>query len=377
MSVDHIMQALRPVKHPVSSSPGLPPDCYHNEQWLVHEMDCLFGHGWFSVGRVDQWQKPGDFVTINVTNIPIVIIMDKYGELRGMSNTCLHRSSQIMSGSGSCKVMVCPFHGWSYAATGQVISAPRMETAAGFSKSALRLKQFHVAARDGFVFLSLEDNPDPLDHWLGDFSDLHKPWSCGDLVTGRRRSFDVHCNWKLYIEVFNEYYHLPWVHADSINDFYPEPDPTDAVMGEYTSQFGRTTGNAAVLRDQQNQTLPVIQTLGATERDGIRYTWVYPNMTFAASSDCLWMYHVFPLSSARTRVMQTICFPADTVKLDEFKTKAEIYYQRIDLAVAEDIPALERQQTGIQSPYAVPGRFSALEPSVGNFACWYAGATGE
>ncbi len=379
MSVDYIKQALSSVKYPVSSSLSLPPACYHNQDWFRYEMDCLFGNGWFSIGRIDQWQKPGDFEAINIASIPVVIIMGKDRELRAMSNTCLHRSSQIMSGSGNCKVMVCPFHGWSYDATGQVISAPRMETAKYFSEKKQRLRQFSVAVQEGFVFLNLQSEPDSLDDWLGDFSDLHSGWSMHDLVTGRRRIFDVDCNWKLFIEVFNEYYHLPYVHPDSINGLYPEPQPADDVMGEYTSQFGPTAGNPALLEQQQvpKKFLPVIQSLDATQRKGTRYTWVYPNMTFAASSDCLWMYHVYPLSGVCTRVVQTICFPSDTVKLDDFLAKSENYYRRFDLAINEDIPALENQQFGVQSPYAVQGRSSALEPSVGNFACWYAEVTGK
>ncbi|WP_424947718.1 aromatic ring-hydroxylating oxygenase subunit alpha [Candidatus Spongiihabitans sp.] len=377
MSVAHIKQALNTVRHPLSSCLSLPPACYHDQAWWRHEMKCLFGKGWFAVGRVDQWQAPGDFEAINVANIPLVIIMGKDHKLRAMSNTCLHRSSQIMSGSGNCRAMVCPFHGWSYDATGQVISAPRMETAECFSENEHQLKPFNVAVQDGFVFLSLQDNPEPLHQWLGDFSDLHRAWSFNDLATSRRRSFAVDCNWKLFIEVFNEYYHLPYVHPDSIGGLYSEPDAADDVIGQYTSQFGRTSGNAALLEvaQQQGRSLPVIKSLDEIRRKGTRYTWVYPNMTFAASSDCLWMYHVYPLSGASTRVVQTVCFPSATIARRDFKAKSAEYYKRFDLAIDEDIPALEKQQTGMQSPYAVQGRFSALEPSVGNFACWYSEAT--
>ncbi len=375
-SIDSIKAALGGVRHPITSSLSLPPACYHDERWLAEEMDHLFSKSWFCIGRADQWQNPGDYQALNIGKIPVVIIRDKQGELRAMSNTCLHRSSEIMSGKGNCKAMVCPFHGWSYDANGQVISAPRMETAVNFSEKDFKLKQFTVGIQDGFVFLNLQDDPPTLQDWLGDFSDLHSGWAFDDLVTGRQRSFEVECNWKLFIEVFNEYYHLPYVHPKSIARLYPEPDPVDPVIGEYISQFGRTTGNPALLEDQQGTSamLPVIKTLNNVERNGTRYTWVFPNMTFAASVDCIWMYHVFPISGNRTRAIQTICFPASSTRLDNFDAIAEDYYNRFDLAIAEDIPALEKQQTGIESPYAAQGRFSTLEPNVANFACWYAEA---
>ncbi len=375
MSVDYIKEALSSVKHPLSSSLSLPPACYHDSDWHQHELNCLFKRGWFSVGRRDQWRKSGDFEAINIAGIPIVITQDDKGALHALSNTCLHRSSEIMSGHGNCRALVCPFHGWSYDHAGQLISAPRMETACDFSEGSHRLKQFHIETSDGFVFLNLEDQPDELEHWLGDFSDMHLPWSMGDLVTGRKRTFDVNCNWKLFIEVFNEYYHLPYVHPDSISHYYPEPEPTDIVMGEYTTQFGPTSKNPALLEDGQEDSFPLIASLGKKEQSGTRYSWIYPNLTFAASMDCMWIYHVYPLSPGKTRVVQTVCFPNETAARPDFEEKSRTYYHRFDLAIDEDIPALEKQQSGIESPYAEQGRFSALEPSVGNFACWYSEAT--
>ncbi len=369
--INRIKQALVAVRYPLSSSLTLPPGCYHDEGWLEHEVNCLFRRGWFAIGRQDQWQNPGDYQAIEVAGIPIVVVMDQDGKLQALSNSCLHRSSRIMTGTGNCRVMVCPFHGWSYDTQGRLLSAPRMETAAGFQEKQHSLKKFHVDSLDGFVFLGLEENPVTLTDWTGDFGQVHAPWSPGDLVISRRRTFDVHCNWKLFIEVFNEYYHLPFVHPQSINHYYPEPEPADAVIGEYTTQFGETSGNPALLEENQTRSFPVISTLGEKERKGIRYTWVYPNLTFAASMDCMWLYHVYPITAKSTRVVQTVCFPPETIRRNDFREKAGMYYQRFDLAIDEDIPALERQQAGMQSPYAVQGRFSALEPSVGNFACWY------
>jgi len=373
--INRIQQALPAVRYPVSSSLTLPPECYHDDDWLEHEVNCLFRRGWFGIGRRDQWQKPGDYQTIEVAGAPIVVILDQDGELQALSNVCLHRSSAIMTGVGNCKAMVCPLHGWSYDTQGRLISAPRMESADGFQGKQYSLKKFHTDSLDGFVFLSLEENPPPLADWSGDFEQVHAPWSLADLVTTDIRTFDVNCNWKLFIEVFNEYYHLPFVHPQSISHYYPEPQSADLVIGEYTTQFGETDGNSALLEENQADSFPMIPTLGEKERKGTRYTWIYPNLTFAASADCVWIYHVCPITAKSTRVAQTVCFPKETTQRDDFQEKSELYYHRFDLAINEDIPALERQQAGMQSPYAVQGRFSALEPCVGNFACWYSQAT--
>ena len=370
ISLAPIQKQLAQVGYPVSESSSLPPACYHHQQWLDHEIDLLFKKKWICAGRSDQWSNIGDYRTIRIADVSIVITRTQTRELKALSNVCLHRCSEIMSDHGQCKAMVCPFHGWGYDLEGQLISAPRMETASNFNIENQRLKSFSIAETQGFVFINLGDAATSIEETLEDFDDIHRPWELGNLVTTRSRRFQVACNWKLFIEVFNEYYHLPFVHADSISDRYPEPDPVDIVMGEYTTQFGATEGNPALL-DGEGEGLPSIPSLQGRNASGTRYTWIYPNVTFAASYDCLWMYHVYPIDAVSTEVVQTVCFPRASVERYDFDEKAKDYYERIDVAIAEDIPVLEKQQRGMESPHAIQGRFSALEPSVGNFACWY------
>ena len=85
------------------------------------------------------------------------------------------------------------------------------------------------------------------------------------------------------------------------------------------------------------------------------------------------MYQAYPITPGRSRIIQTICFPQDTLNTAEFESRSKHYYDRYDTALDEDLPFLEQQQLGLSSKFAKPGRFSSLEPSVANFAFWYAG----
>ena len=127
------------------------------------------------------------------------------------------------------------------------------------------------------------------------------------------------------------------------------------------------------MADTQDQALPAAKQLSGREALGTRYTWIYPNMTFAASQDSMWMYQAYPQAPDRSHIVQTICFPPHIIKIDDFESRAKHYYDRYDAALDEDIPFLEQQQVGLRSRFARPGRFSSLEPSVANFAHWYAG----
>ncbi len=370
---NHIGAQLARVTPSPETSETLPPACYTDAAVLAREHERIFRTAWVGVGRADRWQATGDYVALTVGGAPIIVLRDRKGGLRAFANSCRHRGTQLLVGEGSCRRIQCPFHSWTYALDGRLIGAPRMDRAKGFEMADYGLVAFRAAVVDGFAFVCLDPATPALDEWLGDFSRRHAAWRLDRLVATRRREFDIACNWKMVLEVFNEYYHLPYVHSDSFGDIYQEPDAPDAVAENYATQFGTTQGTGGLTRDAQDHALPPIAGLEGRNRQGTRYSWMFPTMTFAAGSEAIWVYEAHPVAPDRTRAALTVCFPAETVARADFEDRARHYYDRFDTALAEDIAMLERQQAGLTSPYAMPGRFADLEPSVASFAHWYAG----
>jgi len=268
--------------------------------------------------------------------------------------------------------MRCPFHFWTYGLDGRLLGAPSMQRTEGFDRGEHGLHEFALAERYGFVFVSLEESPPGIDGWLGDFGEVHEASNLAGLVTTHRREFTVECNWKAFAEVFNEYYHLPYVHPGSIDSTYDDPDEPDVVVGAFATHFGTTQGTGGLLEDEQHRALPVMGGLSDREAHGVRYSWLFPNMVIATGAEGMWMYEVYPDGPDRCRCAQVVCFPPETAAMAGFAEVAEAYYERFDVAINEDIPVLEQQQLGMRSPFSRQGRFSYLEPSVARFATWYA-----
>jgi len=370
---DEFLAALGRCVAPAAEAFSLPPACYHDASLSEIEVASLFRGRWLPVGRADIVKKPGDYTTLEIAGVSLILLRDKAGELRAFANSCRHRGARLLSGDGSTDLIRCPFHCWTYRLSGELVGGSHMEATANFRTADFGLVPFRAAERAGFVFICFDDEAGDLDRQLGDFETLHAPWPLGDLVTTRRRELEVACNWKAFLEVFNEYYHLPYVHPDSLNDIYNLPDPADRVTGSYASQFGSTDGTGGLLESQQEHALPTMPGLTGRAALGTRYTWLFPNLTFAAGQDAVWIYEAYPLESARCRVVQTICFPRKTVVDADFESKATQYYHRLDAALDEDLPALVNQQQGLTSPFAKQGRFSvSMEPNVAAFAAWYA-----
>jgi phenylpropionate dioxygenase-like ring-hydroxylating dioxygenase large terminal subunit len=366
---DSLSQSQGPVEHAHS----LPPACYCDDSVLDAEIETIFRRAWLGVGRADRVDAPGAYATLEIAGAPVILLRDKQGGLRAFANSCRHRGARLLDGEGTCRAISCPFHCWTYRLDGRLTGAPHMEATEGFEKSAYGLIEFPAEERAGFAFICLDRTPPDLDAHLGDFEQLHTPWQLRSLVSTRRRRFEVGCNWKAFLEVFNEYYHLKYVHPDSIDGVYARPDPAEATLGAYASQFGETYGTGALLEDQQDHALPTMPGLEGRWALGARYTWIFPNMTFAAGKESLWVYEAYPLGPHRCEVRQTICFPTDTLRRPDFEERSAHYTHRLDAALEEDVAALENQHKGLVSPFAVPGRFSALmEPNVAAFARWCA-----
>jgi len=145
------------------------------------------------------------------------------------------------------------------------------------------------------------------------------------------------------------------------------------MQGNFASQFGSTEGSGGLLEETQQYILPPTNGMDNKNAKGVRYTWVYPNLTFAASAEATWIYEALPINEQQSQIALTLCFPKSSTELEDFETRADFYYDRLIAAINEDIPALENQQLGLNSPLAKQGRYhQLLEPNVAHFDFWYA-----
>ncbi|MEM7076944.1 MAG: aromatic ring-hydroxylating dioxygenase subunit alpha, partial [Pseudomonadota bacterium] len=316
-------------QRPAADAFCLPPECYTHPDVTQREIEQLFRNGWIGVGRSSMVSRPGDYIALDIAGQNIILLRDRDGALRAFANTCRHRSARLVDGTGNCRGIRCPFHSWFYSLDGRLVAAPQMESALDFEKDEFGLVAYNAAERAGFAFVCLAQSAPDLDARLGDFASVHADWPLDALVSVRRRDLEVACNWKLFLDVFNEYYHLPFVHPNSIDSIYAAPEQADTVSGAFATQFGRTDGTGGLLEGDQNHALPDMPGLGGQATQGARYTWVFPNMTFAANRDALWCYEAYPVAPDRCHVVQTACFHPEIVGLPDFETHLAAYLDRL------------------------------------------------
>jgi phenylpropionate dioxygenase-like ring-hydroxylating dioxygenase large terminal subunit len=187
------------------------------------EMERLFARSWILVGHHSQIPNPGDFMTIRVGAAPVAIIRDENGMIRAFFNRCTHRGAQLCAGErGHTSVIACPYHGWTFALSGKLLTVPLPEEYPDGTPPAARHLQpvANVDTYRGFIFVNATEGGPGLIDFLGQarssIDNLVDRAPADDLValpTLVRHRYRG--NWKLSFENLNDTIHAGVAHAAS------------------------------------------------------------------------------------------------------------------------------------------------------------------
>ena len=348
------------VRRPLLEAETLPPACYTDPVFFARERNRIFRVHWNLVCRADELSEAGNFRTFDLAGMPAIVLRGEDGTLRAFANTCRHRGSRLLSGSGTAKAISCPYHGWSYALDGRLIAAAGMDESRNFDPADFGLVPLRLAEWAGFVFLNFSVDGPEIDDHLGNLPSYLRSHEAEDMICVHRRVYDVACNWKLCLENQRESYHVAVVHRGTLKDQLPEQLPSSGHWSG--SWFGHAGSIAARLGAEE--TLPPIPTLQGRAAEGTYFIGLYPASFLVFTVDCMWWMSFRPIAPDRTRVVTGLCFPEAAAKGQDFQSILPDYIVRTDTSHPEDNRATEIQQQGLASPHARAGRFSHREAGV-------------
>ena len=356
----------REVRRPLLQASSLPSWCYTSDTFYRREVERVFRAGWHLVGREDELAKPGDFRVFDLCGESIIVIRAEGGALGAFANTCRHRGTRLLDGTGNCRKIICPYHAWTYDLDGSLWGLKGMEETVDFERSEQGLRPVELQCWAGFMFLRLQSDGEALARWLGNLVDEFAPYDFARYRCVRRVSYDLACNWKLYIENAMEDYHTPTVHRSSIG--LQQTIPLDTV-GEWDSIHMEAEQTIAVLPEDATP-FPHAEGLSGRPATGTFFTAIYPTTFFGSTQDCMWWLQTIPRGPRACTVVHGACFPESTVQRSDFEDHVWKYYKRWDRSIPEDNDISERQQAGLESAFSSPGRLSIHEPVVHSMANW-------
>jgi phenylpropionate dioxygenase-like ring-hydroxylating dioxygenase large terminal subunit len=219
---------------------------YTDPRIFDDEMERIFVRGWVFVGHDSEIPDPGDYVTRRIGAEPVIMVRGQDRAIAVLVNRCMHRGTMVCPADrGNARVFTCPYHGWTYDVSGDLLGVPYPGGYTAFDKGAHGLARApRVSSYRGFVFASLSAGGISLAEHLGAAVRLIDR-SC-DLSPAREIELTAgwvkhRCaaNWKALPENDSDGYHLGFVHR--------------ALFSTVRSQYHRVVGDEraikAVVRD--------------------------------------------------------------------------------------------------------------------------------
>lgn len=329
---------------PLATARTLPAACYVDPAMARRDRDAVFAHAWQLVGHAAQFADAGDHAPAEVAGVPLVIVRGdgEDGPLRALHNVCRHRAGPLATcAARGARALTCQYHGWTYGLDGRLRGAPEMGRAEGFDLSEVALPQARIAQWRGLVFAALDDAAPPFD-MLVDGIDARLAAAGHTLDTmqfHQRVSYDIDCDWKVYVDNYLEGYHVPRVH------------PALNAALDYRS-YATTLGRLHSLQSSPLDSAPTLYGSGEA-----LYYWLWPNTMLNCLPGRLQTNRVVPLGTGRCRVEFDFFYAPGAGHRAEADARFSDEVQREDIGICEAV------QRGLASGSYEAGRLNPLRES--------------
>lgn len=240
--IQYLNQTMRPEEGAIPAYVFGDPTIYQ----LEHEK--VFMKTWIFLGHESEIPNRGDYLTRDLAGYSVIISRGNDGVIRGYYNMCTHRGMKLCrADKGNSSKFTCPYHGFTFNNTGELIGVPLKKDIYDdqLDTEKLSLRQFHLDTYKGLIFGSWNDQPEPLEEFLGDYK-----WYL-DLVVGRAemevvgppQKFVIHSHWKIGADNFvSDSYHTMVTHG-SIVQLGMVPKATYSKIGYQVATKNGHGGN--------------------------------------------------------------------------------------------------------------------------------------
>jgi choline monooxygenase len=184
-----------------TASPQLPVHWYFDPRIYELEKRLLFDQGPAYIGHELMVPNVGDYHSLEWLGHAKALVRNANG-IELLSNVCRHRQATILKGRGTTRNIVCPLHRWTYALDGKLLGAPHFP-----GNPCLDLGKSPLTSWSGMLFSGRRDV-------ARDLADMRvaQEFDFSDYRLDRVAIDEYQCNWKTFIEVYLEDYHVEPFH---------------------------------------------------------------------------------------------------------------------------------------------------------------------
>ncbi len=358
----------------------LPVSSYCDEALFQREQARLFNAGPRYLGHALSVPKLGDYATLAHENQGRALIRTPAG-IELISNVCRHRQALMLQGRGSLQQtgpgraagnVVCPLHRWTYSGTtaeraGLLLGAPHFP-----QDPCLNLNNYPLREWNGLLF---EDNGRDIEADLAGMGPRAE-FDFTGFVLDRVELHQCNYNWKTFIEVYLEDYHVGPFHP-GLGGFVSCEDLQWQFKEHYSVQtvgLAHARGRAGSPVYQRWQDALQAYSGQQQPRQGAIWLTYYPHIMLEWYPHVLTVSTLHPVSVDKTLNMVEFYYPEEIAAFErEFVQAQQAAYMETCL---EDDEIAERMDAGRRAllqrgdnevgPYQSP-----MEDGMQHFHDWY------
>ncbi|CAH0348631.1 aromatic ring-hydroxylating dioxygenase subunit alpha [Aquabacterium sp. CECT 9606] len=349
----------------------LPVSSYFDEVLYQRELERIFQSGPRYLGHALSVPEVGDYYALPQESEGRVLVRTEKG-VELISNVCRHRQAVMLRGRGNSRHnVVCPLHRWTYDLHGQLIGAPHFD-----HDPCLNLNNYKVRDWNGLIF---EDNGRDVAADLAGMSPRFAPG--GDLdftgfVLDKVELHECNYNWKTFIEVYLEDYHVGPFHP-GLGNFVTCDDLSWDMAREYSVQ---TVGVAKTFDRPGSEAYKKWHDVVLKYRNGEKPTqgavWLtyYPTMMVEWYPHVLVVSNMYPQGPQKTLNVVEFYYPEEIVAFErDFVEAHQAAYME---TCVEDDEIAERMDAGrkalmLRGDNEVGPYQSPMEDGMQHFHEWY------
>jgi phenylpropionate dioxygenase-like ring-hydroxylating dioxygenase large terminal subunit len=336
-----------------------PASAYTDPARFEREMAVLFRARPVPIGLACDCAAPGSYVTTRLGGMPVVVVRQPDGSLRGFVNACRHRGAPVLSGRGAgLRSILCPYHGWTYGLDGALKARPLEWGFDDAPKAGCSLHAVAVREKYGLLFAHAQATaPIDVDHVLEGMQAEIAEYELERYTHFETRSREWNFNWKLVIDTFTEAYHIPSLHHRSIAGDY---DFRNSVWDAFG--LGQRTVNFRTSIEQELAAKP------ETDRRLLPHTtieyFLLPNTILTHQIDHLEFWRAEPIGVGRTLVSTSLYAPDPPLT----ESARAHWKKNLDLLLhvteTEDFPMMEQIYRSLASGAVKELIYGRLEPAL-------------
>ena len=327
---------------------------YTDPEVFKLETNGLLARTWQFAGHASQLKETGDYFTFDMAGESLFCIKGRDGEIRTFYNVCQHRAHQLVSGQGQTRVVVCPYHAWTYELTGELRAGPNIKAVEGFDKSSICLTSVRTEVFLGFIFVNLDNDAKPMDEWFPnvrtELESYIPQWDT--LAPLEWVEIPENCNWKVSVENYSECYHCTLNHP-TFSTGVVRPETYDIQPQGYCLRHTTECNSMDAMTYDINS--------GFDKNDQYSSWFLWPMFSFQVyPGNLLNTYHWRAVDADHVVVWRG-WYSVGGAENDIVRQMA---VQDRETTVAEDIGLVESVQRGLKSRGYVPGPL-VVDPKCG------------